>query len=260
MPAITDLPLRALCLPDDVAIPHAAAWALEEDNEEPAALEVVSATGGWTQSGVPSLWFGVPADGSLSSLLSLLTEEDCQQILRLQNDMDQWSVAAARAMLRIQLGQYLNCRPQDIALIRAQRGKPVLDPRRHGTAGTHLHFSVSHTRELVAVAIAHCRVGVDVEAMRMLPELLQVARMQFAPEMLNELETAETSAKRIALFYRFWTLGEAFIKATGEGITQGLKSFAFSGYGDPVLTRVSDPWGPRSRWRLGTLAYGRIGL
>jgi 4'-phosphopantetheinyl transferase len=249
---LPNLPLRTLRTPDDVAIPHAAAWALEGDSDEPIILDAVSGVDAWIRSGSPGLWFGVPTDGSLSALLSLLTEDDRRQILRLRNNRDQWSVAAARAVLRILLGQYLDCPIQDIALIREEHGKPMLNPGQHGAVARQLHFSISHSRELVAVAIARSRVGVDVEAVRKLPEFMQIASMQFAPEMLSDLKATETNAQRVALFYRFWTLGEAFVKATGEGIAQGLQSFAFSAYGDPVLTRVNDPWGPCSRWHFGT--------
>ena len=54
----------------------------------------------------------------------------------------------------------------------------------------------------------------------------------------------------MALFYRYWTLGEAFIKATGEGITQDLSSFAFTEEAVPALIRVSPGWGPIGRWRF----------
>jgi phosphopantetheinyl transferase len=46
-------------------------------------------------------------------------------------------------------------------------------------------------------------------------------------------------------------LGEAFIKATGEGLTQGLKTFAFNTHGAPRLTRMSGAWSPPARWRFG---------
>ncbi len=90
------------------------------------------------------------------------------------------------------------------------------------------------------------------------PELVQVAKSLFAPEMQDDIMATESDATRIALFYRFWTLGEAFIKATGEGISQGLRSFAFSANGKPVLTRVDGFWGPRNRWCFGTSLYGKI--
>ena len=167
-------------------------------------------------------------------------------------------MAAAHAVARVLLGQCLDCAMQDVAFIQEERGKPVLDPRHHGAIARQLHFSISHGRELVAVAVARSRVGIDVEAVHVFPGVMQVAGIFFAPEMVNELEAAESDATRTALFYRFWTLGEAFIKATGEGITQGFQSFAFSARGEPVLTRLDSSWGPRDRWCFGTLVSGRI--
>jgi 4'-phosphopantetheinyl transferase len=252
----SDLPLRALHQPGGTIIPHAAAWALEGGTDKPVLLQTLFGGGASNQSDAPVLWFGVPADGALSSLLSLLTEGDRLQICRLRNDRDQWSVAAARAAVRILLSQRLDCPAQDITFIRDERGKPRLDPRRHGAMAKQLHFSISHARELAAVAIGCSRIGIDIEAVREFPDLMQVASMQFAHEMLHDLMAIEADTEKAALFFRFWTLGEAFIKATGEGIAQGLQSFAFSAHGPPTLTRVDEFWGPRDRWRFGTLEWG----
>ena len=260
---LLDLPLRTLRLSDHVATAHAVAWALEEGSvgaSQPVIHEFVWGDGTWVQSYASSLWLGVPTEGSLATLLSLLTDAERQQIFRLRNNMDRWSVAAGRAVARILLGQCLDCPAQDVALIQEERGKPMLDPGYHGAIARQLHFSISHSRELVAVAVARSRVGVDVEAVRVFPELMQVADALFAREMFDELKAAENDGVRIALFYRFWTLGEAFIKATGEGLTQGLKSFAFTARNEPALIRVDAPWGPRDRWCFGTLAAGRIRL
>jgi 4'-phosphopantetheinyl transferase len=80
-----------------------------------------------------------------------------------------------------------------------------------------------------------------------------VAKNAFATECLSALANAAGDAARTALFYRFWTLGEAFIKATGEGLALGwLKTFAFNASGAPWLMRVSGAWSPATRWRFGT--------
>ncbi|MBJ3778555.1 4'-phosphopantetheinyl transferase family protein [Acuticoccus mangrovi] len=254
--SLSDLPLRTLYRPRDTIGPHAAAWALEGGADQPVILHSLFGGGTVTEPGAPTLWFGVPADGALSSLLSVLPEADRLHIRRLRSEKDRWSVAAARAALRILLSQRLDCSAQDIFLIRDERGKPSLDPQRHGAMAGELHISISHARELVAVAIGRSRIGIDVEAVRGFPDLMDVADMQFAREMRDDLRTVETDRERVALFFRFWTLGEAFIKATGEGIAQGLQSFAFSAHGRPALTRVDEPWGPCDRWSFGTLGWG----
>jgi len=254
--SFSGLPLRTLHQSDELIIPHATAWALENDADEPVVLQTLCDGGVSKQSDAPVIWFGVPTDGDLSSLLALLTEAERSHIRCLRSDEDQWSVAAARAAVRILLGKRLGCAARDVTFIRDERGKPWLDPQRHGAIAERLHFSISHARELVAVAIGRSRIGIDVEAVREFPDLMQVANTQFAHEMLHSLMTVEADAERAALFFRFWTLGEAFIKATGEGIAQGLQSFAFSAHGCPALIRVSEPWGPLDRWRFGTPGWG----
>jgi 4'-phosphopantetheinyl transferase len=79
---------------------------------------------------------------------------------------------------------------------------------------------------------------------------MAVARTTFAPEAYVNLAARPEGTARTVLFYRYWTLAEAFTKATGEGIAQDLKSFAFTEAGAPALTRVSAAWGPERRWRF----------
>jgi 4'-phosphopantetheinyl transferase len=229
---------------------------VEGSSAKPIILRTIFDRSVSNESEAPVLWFGVSSDRSLQAVLSVLTETDWVQINCLRNVKDRLSVAAARAAARILLSQRLDCPAQEISFIRDERGKPWLDPRRHGSIAEQLHFSISHARELVAVAIGHSRIGIDVEAVREFPDLTQVATMQFAREMLDDLMAIESDTEKAALFFRFWTLGEAFIKATGEGISQGLQSFAFSAHGRPALTRVSELWGPPDRWRFGTLGWG----
>jgi phosphopantetheinyl transferase len=99
-----------------------------------------------------------------------------------------------------------------------------------------LHFSLSHVRGAVALAVAQRPVG--------------IAATVLAPESRMALDALK-GAERMDMFYRFWTLGEAFIKATGLGISHGLDSFAFTAVGEPRLTRVDPKWGPAERWRFG---------
>ena len=75
---------------------------------------------------------------------------------------------------------------------------PWLDPGHHGAIAEQLHFSISHTRELVAVAIGHDRIGIDVETVREFPDLMQVARMQFACEMIDDLLAVEADMEKVA--------------------------------------------------------------
>ena len=95
--------------------------------------------------------------------------------------------------------------------------------------------------------------GVDVEPVdRRAP--LDIADRYFAPDERAWL-FARPEAERPRGFFRLWTMKEAFIKATGKGISQGLQSFAI-GF-DPLGVSFPDPAreepGP---WRLAEAAIG----
>ena len=113
-----------------------------------------------------------------------------------------------------------------------------------------MQFNISHTRGCVAIAIAGRPIGIDVEQRRTLWDLMSIARSAFPPEGHEALAVCSDPTRRRTLFYRFWTLGEAFIKATGEGLAQDLASFAFTSEGAPALIRVSADWAPVERWRF----------
>lgn len=94
-----------------------------------------------------------------------------------------------------------------------------------------MHFNLSHRRGCVAVAIAQCPAGVDVEQRRRLPGRTEIGQTAFAPEAYNTIARTADPAAHNALSFRYWTLG--------EGVAQGLSTFAFTARDAPLLIRVS---------------------
>lgn len=242
---------------DPAAVDACAAWALDFGADGEPSVTVLS-----DPFELPSrppfadevfLWFAAPGSEDYDALLPYLDEAECARLGKLSRSGDRWSFAAAHAGARCLLARALGCTSSDIAFTRSARGKPGLDPLAHRDTGTRIHFSLSHTQGVVAVAMAGRPVGVDVERMRAWDDLDDIAETALSPEALSPFSDVPEEAIRKALFYRFWTLGEAFIKATGEGLSQGLKTFAFSAAGTPRLTAVSADWGPPDRWRFGVL-------
>ena len=198
------------------------------------------------------LWFGALEIGAQetlggSNLLNALSDDERLRANSFRFDADRWAFAAAHAGLRRLLGPMLGCAPRALRFKAGVNGKPYLD--NNGRYAS-VQFNISHTRGCVSVAVAGRAVGIDVERRRELPDLMAVARTVFASDAYATLVARPECAARTALFYRYWTLGEAFIKATGEGIAQDLKSFSFTEEGAPELTRVSAVWGPARRWRF----------
>ncbi len=227
------------------------AWTLERPASAPLSVHVVPEL--TVEPREPPradelvLWFGVPGARWGADLLDDLSEDERLRVSRFQFAADRWAFAAAHAGLRTLLGSMVACAPRALRFAAAVNGKPRLDHIRRNAA---VQFNISHTRGCVAVAVAGCAVGIDVERRRAMPDLMAVAKTAFAAEGHAALTARSTVAARTGLFYRYWTLGEAFIKATGEGIAQGLTSFAFTEDGPAVLTRVSAAWGPAERWRF----------
>lgn len=240
-----------------------AAWALERQAAGEIKQRVVAKSIGagpavledrtiWTWFGrLPSQQEQCRAD-ALRSFLS--ADEQCRMD-RFRFAQDRWSYAASHAALRFLLGKLLDCAPREVRFVTGPNGKPFVDAKQHGdvTAGA-IHFNMAHTRGMVGVALASSPVGIDVEPVRELPDMRDLTVNLMAPETLETFDAFSCTRDKVAHFFRHWTLSEAYIKATGEGVGQGLSSFAFTSDGPARLARSTPGWGPAERWEFGILS------
>ena len=148
------------------------------------------------------------------ALLPLLSPQRQQRIRACRHGADRARLAGAGWLLRYALSQ------EGIPVYAQQfttspDGKPML-------VNGSLDFSLSHSGEWVLCAVSAKRVGVDVELPRC---TLATARRFFAPEEVAMVEALPKTAQVDALL-RLWTAKEAFTKALGTGLKQGLGSFS----------------------------------
>lgn len=239
---------------------HAVAWVADFQGSHAVRLRILPDLAA-PDAGLPKrdevrLWLGRPsaplgAEGWTANR-PWLSDEEAERAQRFRFVEDRWSYTAAHAALRLLLGGLIGDAPDKVALVSAAMGKPALCTARHGAATSRaVQFNISHTRGMVAVALSGSPVGVDVEPVRPLPDMRRLVIDLMAPEALTAYDEANDEQARMQLFYRYWTLGEAFIKATGQGLDQGLDSFAFNSEGAPCLTRVTPGWGDAGRWHMG---------
>jgi 4'-phosphopantetheinyl transferase len=129
-----------------------------------------------------------------------------------------------RAILRQVLGRYLNLSPAHVAFGYGPKGKPFVD---HST--DHLiRFNLSHTEELMVLAVSLNReMGVDVEFMRPISDIDQLADHCFSEKELRTFKQLKSQHRRAA-FFRCWTRKEAYVKAIGDGFSAPLKGFDVS--------------------------------
>jgi 4'-phosphopantetheinyl transferase len=113
-----------------------------------------------------------------------------------------------------------------------EHGKPVAWL---GDRPAPVSFNLSHADGIVGVAALAAEgraLGFDVEPLDRKINL-GIADRYFCPEEVGWLESLP-EATRPAGFLRLWTLKEAFIKATGQGLGQDLAAFWFM----PMLPRI----------------------
>jgi 4'-phosphopantetheinyl transferase len=171
---------------------------------------------------------------------------------RFQQDRDHFIVA--RALLRAILASYVRSEPQQLRFHSGPYGKPALTQSGDGDP---LRFNLSHSHGLAVFAVSRRELGIDLEYVRgdlvddaMLAHVLSVREMAA----LGTLPPAT----RCQAFFASWTRKEAFVKATGRGLSLPLDQVEVSLSPEEAVVRLAaaSDEGRSSRWSLRTLAAG----
>jgi len=191
-------------------------------------------------------------DSTVESFRRLLAPDETERAARFRFEHLRSSFILARGALRILLGRYLKSPPQDLTFSYGSKGKPTL--RRPAS----LQFNASHSGDLALFAFTmDCEIGVDVEAIRPMPDSEDIAKRFFCTEETAELMSLP-SGQRDRSFFLCWTRKEAYIKATGEGLSAPLDAFRVTlRPGEParIIHLAGDPTAAQS-WTLHDLAPG----
>ncbi|TCS39451.1 4'-phosphopantetheinyl transferase [Paucimonas lemoignei] len=186
------------------------------------------------------VWVSHPEPLPLALLLerydSLLNDEERERCHRFHFEHDRQHFVAAHALSRLAIAHYLQCAPQELAFARHANGKPYLAA---GSGQPPLRFNLSHTRGMVACVMTQehdC--GIDVERVREMTHLDGVAETVFSERELDYLKRQSIDASsRLNAFFRLWTLKEAYIKATGLGMSAPLRQISII----PAEMLLEDP-------------------
>ena len=170
----------------------------------------------------------------------LLSSDEATRAARYHFLADRQRFVAARALLRTILGGYLATDPQRLTFAYSEKEKPSLG-RAHADSG--ITFNVSHSGGSALLAFSQRReIGVDVEQVRRDFDVEAIARRFFSVHEQGQL-AALPNEEKFESFFRCWTRKEAFIKATGEGLSLPLHQFDVSvapGNSDALLSTRSD--------------------
>ena len=160
----------------------------------------------------------------------LLDDADRERRSHLARESDRLRSTAAWVVARLVLAAQLGRAPADLRMDRTcpTCGAPHGKPRLADDEG--LHFSMSHTAGLVAVAVTRVGpVGVDIEEVAPwdAADLDDVAALTLAP-VERAVLVRQRAADRALAFTTYWTRKEAAVKAVGTGLTAALENIVVS--------------------------------
>ena len=158
-------------------------------------------------------------DDAVAALGRVLNTEETERVARFQFAHLRDSFVIAHGILRFLLGRYLKIDPAKIQFSFNSKGKPA------ATEGNGLKFNMSHSGGLTVIALAmECEIGVDVEKIRPLSDMLRIAERYFCQEEAAELRSLPSDERENG-FFCCWTRKEAYIKAIGAGLSAPLNGF-----------------------------------
>jgi len=203
------------------------------------------------------LWFAFPEairdEEALSEYRRMMSPEERRRYQRFHFEKHRHQFLVSRGLMRTMLSRYTQIRPEDLRFSKNRHGRPEID----GTdVSSGLRFNLSHTDGLVACAVVWRHdIGVDVEDTQRRVEFSKIADRFFSPREMCELRTMTPERKRL-LFFDFWTLKEAYLKARGSGLSLPLDSCSFHRPGDDRISVLFDARMKEepSRWLFWTLS------
>ncbi|CAN5216070.1 4'-phosphopantetheinyl transferase superfamily protein [soil metagenome] len=183
-----------------------------------------------------------------TSLKNLLSADECARADRFKFERDRQRYVVGRGILRQILEEYTQCPAQQLCFAYGRRGKPSLP-------GSAFQFNMSHSGGLAAIAITSGRaIGIDLEHARSIPDWHRVMTCCFSNrEQAAILELPEE--QQLAGFFTCWTRKEAYVKATGDGLSIPLERFtvAVEPNSHPCLLEVLDQPSDTTRWHFTNL-------
>jgi 4'-phosphopantetheinyl transferase len=171
--------------------------------------------------GTAEVWWA-PRQDAAPSLAGLLDQAERERWTAYRRDADRERFLVGCGLAKTVIAACTGQRPAEVSFDRTCRqcGRPHGKP---AIRGGDLEFSVAHSGDLVAVAVATAPVGVDVEQLDGRAhklgggDLTALARKVLAEQERAALAAVEPSGRARA-FLVAWTRKEAVTKAQGDGL------------------------------------------
>ena len=152
--------------------------------------------------------------------LAMLDGQKKQRVEKIRQRKDKMRTVFADLLARQLLSEALKTAPEDICFTYSAEGKPLL-------ANGPLHFSISHSENIVVACVCDVPIGIDVEGLREVDP--RIALRFFTPAELiyvfghepKDVDFEKALPPDVRLrFFEIWTAKEAYLKCSGEGMSR----------------------------------------
>ena len=151
-------------------------------------------------------------DFDLDEAMTLLSEQRREQVARYKLEGPRRQAVAAYLLLRKALREMYGIHDAPVFEYDAN-GKPSI------LGHPEIFFNLSHCRKAVACVVADSPVGIDVEETCRFSD--SIARYTLDDEEYESVVKVDNPSQA---FIRLWTMKEALLKYTGEGLRRDIKS------------------------------------
>jgi 4'-phosphopantetheinyl transferase len=154
----------------------------------------------------------------------VMTDSEVAQLQNKRLPKGKHMYAFTRIALRHVLSRYeTHVDPGQWRFTRQGAGKPTI-----AYPESRLRFNLTHADDMLVIVVSdHAEVGVDVEDRQRDVDVMALARRYYQPDEIQALaQQGDEQAQRLT-FLTLWTLKEAAVKATGQGLSKALRDFSF---------------------------------
>lgn len=150
----------------------------------------------------------------LHDFYDVLSTAEHERASRYYFAQDMHGFIVRRGLLRRLIAHYLEIEPGEVLFQIEKFGKPHVQTSKSAP----LQFSASHSGNAILLGFTvGQRIGVDIEYMQDNSNIDLILHSRFSPGEKALILNSE-NAKHTELFYKYWTLKEALVKATGRGL------------------------------------------
>ncbi len=142
---------------------------------------------------------------------NILSDDEQAKALRFHQQKDQQRFLISRIVLCKLIASYSNLVPDEIKFAEGLNKKPFAE----NVNLSDLHFNISHSGDIILIAISNSEIGVDVEKVDNNFSYEEILPRNFSDEEIRFIKKPED-------FYLLWTRKEALLKATAKGLDDDL--------------------------------------